>query len=50
MLELLILALLGGWLVLALRSCRRKKGGCGCGGCGCGGCDGCCSACREHRS
>ena len=45
MLELLILALLGGWLVLALRSCRRKKGGCGCGGC-----DGCCSACREHRS
>ena len=45
MLELLILALLAGWLVLALRSCRRKKGGCGCGGC-----DGCCSACREHRS
>ena len=45
MLEFLILALLGDWLVLALRSCRRKKGGCGCGGC-----DGCCSACREHRS
>ena len=42
MLELLILALLGGWLVLALRSCRRRKGGCG-------GCDGCCSTCRKHR-
>lgn len=45
MLELLILALLGGWLVLALRSCRRKKGGCGCGSC-----DGCCSTCREHHA
>ena len=45
MLEFLILALLGVWLLLALRSCRRKKGGCGCGGC-----DGCCSACREHCS
>ena len=44
MLEVLILALLGGWLVLALRSCRRKKGGCG------GSCDGCCSTCRKHRS
>ena len=43
MLEVLILALLGGWLVLALRSCRRRKGGCG-------GCDGCCSTCRKHRS
>ena len=42
MLEVLILALLGGWLVLALRSCRRRKGGCG-------GCDGCCSTCRKHR-
>ena len=41
MLEVLILALLGGWLVLALRSCRRRKGGCG-------GCDGCCSTCRKH--
>ena len=40
MLEVLILALLGGWLVLALRSCRRRKGGC----------DGCCSTCRKHRS
>ncbi len=38
MLEFLILALLGIWLVVALRSCRRHKGGCGCGGC-----DGCCS-------
>ena len=45
MLELLILALLGGWLVLALRSCRRKKGGCGCVGCG-----GCCSNCEKHCS
>ena len=45
MLELLILALLGGWLVLALRSCHRKKGGCGCSGC-----DGCCSTCRKHHS
>ena len=43
MLEVLILALLGGWLVLALRSCRRRQGGCG-------GCDGCCSTCRKHRS
>ena len=35
MLELLILAALGGWLFLALRSCRRKGGGCGgsCAGC-----------------
>ena len=38
MLEFLILALLGIWLVVALRSCRRHKGVCGCGGC-----DGCCS-------
>ena len=45
MLELLILALPGGWLVLALRSCRRKKGGCGCGNC-----NGCCSTCREHHA
>ena len=37
MLELLILAALGGWLFLALRSCRRKGGGCG------GSCDGCCA-------
>ena len=43
MLEVLILALLGGWLVLALRSCRRRKGGCG-------GCDGCCSTCRTISS
>lgn len=39
MLELLILAALGAWLALALRSCRRHKGGCGedcarCTGCG----------------
>ena len=29
MLELLILLFVGGWLVFALRSCRRHKGGCG---------------------
>lgn len=39
MLELLILAVLGVWLALALRACRRQKGGCGgdcarCMGCG----------------
>lgn len=39
MLEVLILAALGAWLVLALRFCRRQKGGCGgdcahCGRCG----------------
>lgn len=38
MLELLILAAVGIWLVLALRSCRRKKGCCSdctrCPGCG----------------
>jgi bacterioferritin-associated ferredoxin len=37
MLEILILAALGGWLVLALRSCRRRGG---CGG-DCGRCDRC---------
>lgn len=42
MLELLILALLGGWLFLALRSSLHRKNGCG-------SCDGCCSSCRKHR-
>lgn len=38
MLELLILAALGLWLGLALRSCRRQKGSC-CGDCArCAGC------------
>ena len=32
MLELLILLLVGSWLVLALRLCRRRKSGC-CGDC-----------------
>lgn len=41
MLELLILALLGGWLALALRACFHRKGGCG-------GCDGCCSSCQKN--
>ncbi len=40
MLELLILLLIGGWLLLALRSCRRHKGGCG----------GDCSRCTKHCS
>lgn len=39
MLEVLILTALGLWLVLALRSCLRRKGSCGgdcahCPGCG----------------
>lgn len=39
MLEVLILTALGLWLILALRSCLRRKGGCGadcahCPGCG----------------
>ena len=29
MLELLILLLVGTWLLLALRSCRKHKSGCG---------------------
>ena len=29
------------WLVLALRSCFRRRGK------GCGGCDGCCSHCSQ---
>ncbi len=38
MLEVLILAALGLWLVLALRACRRRKTGCG-GDCSrCPGC------------
>ena len=41
MLELLILAGLGIWLALALRSCRRHKGGCG------GNCAGCSRRCRS---
>ena len=40
MLELLILAGLGIWLALALRSCRRRRGGCG------GNCAGCSRRCR----
>ncbi len=47
MLEVLILAALGVWLALALRSCLRRRGK------GCGGCDGCCDrcggACRSAR-
>lgn len=48
MLEFLILAGVGVWLILALRSCFRG-GGCsgGCGGCS-GGCGGSCANC-SHR-
>ena len=41
--ELLILAGLGVWLALALRSCFRRKGGCG----GCSG--GCCASCEKRN-
>lgn len=39
MLEFFILAVLGAWLALALRACRRHRGSCGgdcarCPGCG----------------
>ena len=44
MLEFLILAALGVWLVLALRSCHRRRGK------GCGGCDGCCDHCGQSCS
>ena len=44
MLELLILAALGVWLVFALRSCFRRRGK------GCGGCDGCCDHCGQSCS
>ncbi len=40
--ELLILAGLGIWLVLALRSCRRNRGSCG------SSCSGCCDSCGGH--
>ena len=43
MLEVLILAALGVWLALALRSCLRRRGK------GCGGCDGCCDRCGGLR-
>ena len=47
MLEVLILAALGVWLALALRSGLRRRGT------GCGGCEGCCArgggACRRAR-
>ena len=41
MLEAFLLAGLGCWLILALRSCLRRRGGCG------GTCDGCCRNCRH---
>lgn len=48
MLELLILAALGIWLGLALRSCFRRRGK-GCGGCD-GNCAGCGNICGRDRS
>lgn len=47
MLELLILAALGVWLVFALRSCLRRRGK-GCGGCD-GNCGQSCSAASRRR-
>ena len=38
-LAILILLALGGWAVYAVRSAKRKKGGCGCGYSGCNGCE-----------
>lgn len=38
MLEVLILAVIGVWLVLAVRSCLRRRGK---------GCDGCCGRCGQ---
>ena len=38
-LAILILLALGGWAVYAVRSAKRKKGGCGCGCSGCNGCE-----------
>lgn len=40
--ELLILAGLGVWLALALRSCWKHRGGCGCG------CAGDCTSCKSR--
>ena len=38
-LAILILLALAGWTVYAVRSAKRKKGGCGCGCSGCKGCE-----------
>ena len=38
-LAILILLALGGWAVYAVRSAKRKKGGCGCGCSSCKGCE-----------
>ncbi|MDD3347089.1 hypothetical protein [Oscillibacter sp.] len=43
MLEFLIVAGLGVWLIWALRACRHSGGGCG------GSCDGCCKSCQNRR-
>ena len=43
--EVLILLALGLWLVLAVRSTVRHKGGCGCSG----GCSGNCAGCSVHK-
>ena len=36
----LILLALAAWTVFAIRTAKKKKGGCG-RGCGCSGCTGC---------
>ena len=46
MLELLILIALGLWLLIALRVCRRQKGGC-CGDCA--RCAGCGKSAENHK-
>lgn len=38
-LAILILLALAGWAVYAVRSAKRKKGGCGCGCSSCNGCE-----------
>ena len=38
-LAILVLLALAGWAVYAVRSAKRKKGGCGCGCSDCNGCE-----------
>lgn len=45
--DILILAVIAAALVLAWRTARKKKGGCGCGGCS--GCSGPCERCSDCR-
>ncbi|MDY3051646.1 MAG: FeoB-associated Cys-rich membrane protein [Ndongobacter sp.] len=43
--DLVVLALVLTAILFAVRSLRKKKGGCGCG---CSGCSGCSTASRTH--